>query len=76
MVLFGTGSYYLSGDNQITATPQVQSLYGVLDTGEVINDRSQLLKQEVLFEGYIGGNGARVTTDNNLLLSHKAGTWI
>lgn len=71
MVLFGTGSYYLSGDNQITATPQVQSLYGVLDTGEVINDRSQLLKQEVLFEGYIGGNGARVTTDNNLLLSHK-----
>lgn len=71
MVLFGTGSYYLSGDNQIGVSPQVQTLYGVLDTGVVISDRSQLLKQEILFEGTIGSNGARVTSDNSLQLSEK-----
>lgn len=71
MVLFGTGSYYLSGDNQISSTPQVQTLYGVLDTGTAISDRSQLLQQEILFEGTIGVNGTRVTSNNALPLSKK-----
>tara|TARA_Y100000782_G_scaffold52985_2_gene58980 strand:- start:7546 stop:12000 length:4455 start_codon:yes stop_codon:yes gene_type:complete len=71
MVLFGTGSYYLSGDNQVGSTPQVQSLYGVLDTGIIISDRTQLLQQDIIYEGVIGNHGARVTSDNSLQLSDK-----
>lgn len=71
MVLFGTGSYYLSGDNEVGVNPQVQTLYGVLDKGVVVSDRSQLLKQEILFEGSIGSNGIRVTSNNNLQSSDK-----
>ncbi|SER12522.1 type IV pilus assembly protein PilY1 [Amphritea atlantica] len=66
MVLFGTGSYYLSGDNEVAASPQVQTLYGVRDIGVAISDRSNLLKQEIVYEGNVGTNGVRVTSNNSL----------
>ncbi|MBN1008037.1 pilus assembly protein [Amphritea pacifica] len=71
MVLFGTGSYYLSGDNEVGVSPQVQSFYGVQDNGVVVSGRAQLLQQEILYEGTIGTNGVRVTSNNSLSLSHK-----
>jgi type IV pilus assembly protein PilY1 len=71
MVLFGTGSYYLSGDNEIGASPQVQSFYGVEDNGVVVSGRAQLLQQEILYEGTIGTNGVRVSSSNRLSSSDK-----
>ncbi|WP_299197722.1 PilC/PilY family type IV pilus protein [uncultured Amphritea sp.] len=71
MVLFGTGSYYLSGDNEIGLSPQVQSFYGVQDIGVVITSRAQLLQQEIKYEGTIGSNGVRVTSNNSPQLSDK-----
>ncbi|WP_417227671.1 pilus assembly protein [Amphritea sp.] len=77
MVLFGTGSYYQSNDNDVGTSPQVQTLYGVWDTGEVISGRGGLLKQEILYEGTIGSNGVRVTSDTPFdYTSNKKGWYL
>lgn len=61
IVLFGTGSYHLENDNQVSSSSQVQNLYGVLDLGVVIT-RAQLLQQEVLLDNTV--RNARVTSNN------------
>src|SRR5690606_971611 len=33
MVYFGTGRYFVDGDNEVPAQPDVQSLYGIFDNG-------------------------------------------
>lgn len=50
MALFGTGKYYEDGDNQVGATPQVQTFYGIYDTGAQVT-RGQLVEQTIEFEG-------------------------
>ncbi len=49
MVYFGTGSYFLTGDNDAVTPPApVQSLYGVWDNGSaVINGRADLQAQTI-----------------------------
>ena len=32
-VFFGTGRYFVVGDNDVPSPPQIQSFYGVLDNG-------------------------------------------
>ncbi len=66
MVLFGTGSYYRSSDNEIPNNPPVESFYGIIDRGTAINGRSTLLKQAVLKEDTVNGNRVRAITDNAL----------
>jgi len=50
MLVFGTGSFYQTTDNEIPTLPQVQSFYGIVDSGEQIDDRQSLLEQEILKE--------------------------
>ncbi len=50
MLVFGTGSFYQTTDNEVPANPQVQSFYGIIDNGEQIDGRSTLLEQEILRE--------------------------
>lgn len=61
MVLFGTGSYFRSSDDDLP-DPQVQSLYGIQDTkaGHQV-DRSDLLTQEITFQGDASFNGNNYT---------------
>lgn len=50
MLVFGTGSFYQTTDNEIPESPQVQSFYGIIDSGTPIDGRSNLLEQEILKE--------------------------
>ncbi|HEY1028228.1 MAG TPA: PilC/PilY family type IV pilus protein [Pseudomonas sp.] len=49
MLLFGTGSYLFVGDNEISDSPQVQSFYGIVDTGRTLT-RHDLQRQAILHE--------------------------
>lgn len=66
MVLFGTGSFYRNGDNEIPTNPRVESFYGVIDRGTAIDGRSTLLKQAVLKEDTVNGKRVRAITNNAL----------
>ncbi|SFI87757.1 type IV pilus assembly protein PilY1 [Stutzerimonas kunmingensis] len=50
MLVFGTGSFYQTTDNEIPESPQVQSFYGIIDSGTSIDGRGNLLEQEILKE--------------------------
>lgn len=50
MLVFGTGSFYQTTDNEVPAAPQIQSFYGLIDSGAQITGRSTLLEQEILKE--------------------------
>lgn len=73
MLLFGTGSYYQVGDNNIGANPQIQSFYGIYDNGAQVDGRGALQKQEILAEVAKGDYSARVVTQN--ALSGSARGW-
>lgn len=54
MVLFGTGRYYRTGDNELPSPPeqpQVQSLYAIYDTATPIVGRGSLLEQKIVSTG-------------------------
>lgn len=63
MILFGTGKYVSSSD---VSDLSVQSVYGIRDTGERIEetDRSTLLEQEIYYEGTSNGWAVRAVTDH------------
>lgn len=69
MVYFGTGRYFLVGDNSAAAGQQVQSLYGVWDNGTPVSGgRSMLVAQEITAEA----SGARVISRNPVsYISHR-----
>lgn len=58
MVYFGTGRYFVEGDNEVDDEPQVQALYGVFDNGPVsgttgatpAGDRDALIGQTITEE--------------------------
>src|SRR5690606_4861366 len=55
MVTFGTGSYFTVSDGVPSATPRIESVYGVLDKNITSTiTKSQLLKQEIQYE-YLKG---------------------
>ena len=67
MVFFGTGSFYQSGDNEIPASPRIDTFYGIIDAGSPINGRSTLLKQSVIKEATLANNKkVRAITSNTL----------
>jgi type IV pilus assembly protein PilY1 len=71
MVLFGTGSFFRVDDKD-SADPQVQTLYGIRDSGATVvaslGDRGNLLQQEILFEDTVVALGSprivRETSNN------------
>ena len=66
MVFFGTGTYFLTGDNTVATTPPTMSFYGIVDDkGNTSSDqvlRSNLLQQSIVTETTVSGTSFRVTT--------------
>jgi type IV pilus assembly protein PilY1 len=70
MVYFGTGRYFISGDNDVPATPQTQSLYAVFDNGprtgttgsSPAGGRANLVAQTVTAENTATIDGIEYTT--------------
>jgi type IV pilus assembly protein PilY1 len=63
MVLFGTGRYFVVGDNIPQANPPIQSFYGVLDNTVTLNlTRSDLVEQRITSE-VVDGATSRVRRD-------------
>ncbi|MDD2724763.1 MAG: PilC/PilY family type IV pilus protein [Methylovulum sp.] len=56
MVYFGTGKYFETGDNIVSASPPppVQTFYGLWDKGTSITDRGLLKEQTIDAEGTFG----------------------
>lgn len=70
IVLFGTGSYYQLGDNEIPSNPRMESFYGLIDRGQQIN-RNDLVEQSIIAQQAFGNikaravSSARVTTEKS-----------
>ncbi len=63
MVFFGSGRYFVEGDNNVTPSSQVQTLYGVHDGGSVgagTITRSQLAVKSITSQSTIGVTSTRV----------------
>ena len=66
MLVFGTGSFYRLGDNEVSDTQRVDTLYGLFDTGTLIDGRSELLKQSISAEVKKNGQTLRAISNNEL----------
>lgn len=66
MLVFGTGSFYRVGDNEVSNNPPVETLYGLFDSERLIEGRNKLLKQKIIFETNAYGNHLRATSGNEL----------
>lgn len=63
-VFFGTGRYFVDGDNNVAADPQVQSFYGVLDNGTAAGTRANLTAQTITAETSADGTTTRTISQN------------
>ncbi|HEX2667590.1 MAG TPA: PilC/PilY family type IV pilus protein [Gammaproteobacteria bacterium] len=68
MVFFGTGTYFLTGDNAVPASPPVQAFYGIIDDkGNTAADQvlqKTLLQQTIITETSRNGTPLRITSTN------------
>lgn len=67
MVFFGTGSFYRTGDNEVPTNPPVDTFYGIIDGGLMIDGRRDLREQEILRET----TTARAITQNAMQSADK-----
>lgn len=61
MVYFGTGKYFEVGDNDPSKNLGIESFYGIRDLGTAVS-RSDLVKQSIIGESVVAGQGIRTTT--------------
>lgn len=68
MIVFGTGSFYRIGDNEISDNPPVDTFYALIDDGQLIDGRSRLLQQRIQWEAEATGTlpRRRAITSNEL----------
>ena len=72
MVFFGTGSFYRTGDNEIPDDPAIDTFYGIIDNGLLIDGRSGLREQQILKEATLSnGEKARAITQNAVQSTDK-----
>lgn len=72
MVFFGTGRYFLEGDNAApTGSDQIQSFYGIWDDNGAFVNRGQLVRQY-----FVEGASGRTTTDNPVDWGSNKGWYI
>lgn len=69
LVFFGTGSYFLTGDNVVPSNPQIQSVYTIYDNGTPVPDpvsgrTTALVQQRIVAQTGTGANQSRTTTAN------------
>lgn len=81
MVLFGTGKYFEVGDNEIPvvyADRDVQTFYGIKDTGEriTVTDRSLLQVQTITHETTVLDWGVRIVSGNTNISSANRGWYL
>ncbi|NRH42957.1 PilC/PilY family type IV pilus protein [Pseudomonas sp. MS15a(2019)] len=74
ILLFGTGSYYKTGDNEVPDSPRLESYYGIIDHGQNIS-RSALVEQTIIAQETINGKIARVMS-NNSIPTNKSGWYL
>jgi type IV pilus assembly protein PilY1 len=74
MVYFGTGRYFVDGDATVT---DKHSFYGVLDDGTSTTSlgRSDLWTQSIVYQGIVGTQEVRVTSNNPAYWTTKKG-WV
>jgi len=70
MLVFGTGSFYRTMDNEIPASPQIQSFYGIIDNGDQVDGRNNLLEQEILREVTGTELNGRAVSANSMTTTH------
>lgn len=67
MIYFGTGKYLSSSD---VTDDSLQSIYGIIDSGQPVTDRESLLEQSILAEKTFGTESTspevRITSDHQL----------
>ncbi|MGZ8218533.1 pilus assembly protein [Methylomagnum sp.] len=68
MVYFGTGKYFESMDNDVSA-PQTQTFYGVWDNGATVQSRADLQEQTIVSEA----DGLRLSSENPVDYPTKKG---
>ena len=66
VVLFGTGSFIDINDSAVGQSPQVNTFYGIQDTGVVVTGRSDLTQQIIIGETGKGAFSARAISANPL----------
>ena len=72
MVFFGTGSFYKIGDNEIPSTNRpVDTFYGIIDNGQAISGRANLLEQSIIKEDTVNGIDVRAISQNTISNDHK-----
>jgi type IV pilus assembly protein PilY1 len=75
MVFFGTGTYFMTGDNTVGSNPPVQSFYGLIDDlGTASADqvsRSNLLQQFIVGESTVLGRNFRITTSYSMTTAQQ-----
>ncbi|HET8699838.1 MAG TPA: PilC/PilY family type IV pilus protein, partial [Gammaproteobacteria bacterium] len=82
MIYFGTGKFFVTGDNDVVSTtPQIQSFYALWDKAvspTVISGRGSLQEQQIIFEGKPANSvlNARVTTNNAVNWSTQRGWYM
>jgi type IV pilus assembly protein PilY1 len=73
-VFFGTGQYLHTNDLN---SMQVQSWYGIQDTGSVVSGRSDLVQRDILAEGTIGDFAVRVVEEGSISdMANKKGWYM
>ncbi len=74
LVFFGTGQYFLRGDNVVPPDPQVQSFYSIWDDNATVASRDDLVEQQITAEDT--NSGFRSTTNNPVSWATKKGWFI
>ncbi len=82
IIYFGTGKYFEEGDSTVENSPQLQSFYGIRDTGSQISARADLQQQTISYEGFPTlRNGTaefavRVVSNTSVDYSAKSGWYL
>ncbi len=69
MVLFGTGRYLSTSDPSST---QLQTFYGIRDTGSMVTNRSALQAQNILAELYVAASDTDYRVTSNIAVSYTS----
>lgn len=79
MVLMGTGSYFTNDDKLVPATPRLEAVYGIWDTGATVLS-SQLLQQSITHEFVANGTtikfNVRVVSNRNVNYTSQKGWYL
>ncbi len=75
-VLFGTGKYFQVSDAFSLDSPQVQSFYGLQDSGSPINGRSALQAQTIVAQQSGGNFTARLSSNNRVNYGAQKGWYL